>query len=155
MIAGIDLSTRFVDVVKLDEDTDAATWHRFPLTGNDAFDRARSVGLAVPGRAMSFWDDVVAVGIEDPRGYGAGFIYRVQGAVLACIPAQRLVHPWLPSQWRKAVGMPGNASKVDVHYFVTGATDHDALIQEWPQDACDAYCIALATRQALHGAVAA
>ena len=150
-VAGIDLSTRFVDVVKLELDSDRATWHRFELKGQDAFERARSVGLAVPGRAMSFWDDVLAVGIEDPRGYGAGSLYRVQGAVLACIPQGRLVHPWIPSAWRKAVGLPGNASKDVVGLFVSGRRRHvdQWAVVRWPQDACDAYCIALAVRNQL------
>lgn len=154
MIAGVDFSSRFVDIVKLDETTDAATWHRFPLEGSDAFDRARSVGLAVPGRAMSFWDDILAVGIEDPRGYGAGSLYRVQGAVLSCVPAGTLVQPWIPSAWRKAVGLKGNASKEDVWYHAHGYRKGGSM--NWPQDACDAYCIALATRSLLqHGERAA
>lgn len=41
--AGIDFSTRFVDVVLLNLDDDHAAWLRFPLTGQDAFDRARHV----------------------------------------------------------------------------------------------------------------
>jgi hypothetical protein len=165
-VAGIDYSTRFVDVVLLDEDTDAATWHRFPLEGNDAFDRARYVGQAVPGRAMSFWDNVLAVGIEDPRGYGSGSIYRVQGAVLACVPSGTLVQPWIPSAWRKTVGLPGNASKGQIGQFVVrhklasiGDGRDTSHVMEgalpmpngviWPQDACDAYCIALATRMSI------
>ena len=100
---------------------------------------------------MSFWDDVLAVGIEDPRGYGAGSLYRVQGAVLACIPQGRLVHPWIPSAWRKAVGLPGNASKDVVGLFVSGRRRHvdQWAVVRWPQDACDAYCIALAVRNQL------
>lgn len=160
MIAGVDFSSRFVDIVKLDETTDAATWHRFPLEGADAFDRARSVGLAVPGRAMSFWDDVLAVGIEEPQAhkrtskavmYG---LYRVQGAVLACVPPGRLVQPFVPAEWRKAVGLKGNASKEAVWYHAHGYRKRGSM--NWPQDACDAYCIALATRSLLqHGERAA
>lgn len=151
MIAGIDFSTRAVDVVLLDEDTDAATWHRFELAGADAFDRARSVRDAMPG--SRYWDDVLAVGIEDPRGYGAGSLYRIQGAILSRLPRRTLVHPLIPSSWRKTVGLPGNASKTDVAARVTvlrtAARPLDAPDDPWPQDACDAYCIALATRTLL------
>lgn len=164
-ICGIDFSTRAVDVVLLDEDTDAATWHRFELLGNDAFDRARNVEGNIPGRTDPLWDEVVAIGIEDPRGYGAGSLYRVQGAILASLPAWLLVHPLIPSQWRKTVGLPGNASKDMIRAFtgikrwhadprfipssVTTTTDYEAVIPAWPQDAHDAYCIALATRTLL------
>jgi hypothetical protein len=157
MIAGIDYSTRAVDVVLLDEDTDAATWHRFPLEGKDAFDRARNVHNALAAaegfyitRASAFWDDVLAVGIEDPRGYGAGSLYRVQGAILSCIPAPVLVHPLIPSQWRKTVGLPGNAPKHIIHDYARNRMYNvDGVERVYPQDAMDAYCIALATRTLL------
>lgn len=143
MIAGIDFSTRFVDIVLLDEDTDKGTWFRVDLTGQDAFERTRDVHRALSDDIGSeFWDDVLAVGIEDPRGYGAGSLYRIQGAILACLPRGVLVHPLIPSNWRKTVGLPGNASKARVSEFIRLASWN----VDWPQDACDAYCIALATR---------
>jgi hypothetical protein len=145
VIAGIDYSTRAVDVVLLDEDTDATTWHRFELEGADAFDRARNAGKAFHISSM-LWDEIVAVGIEDPRGYGAGALYRVQGAILGRIPAGVLVHPLIPSHWRKTVGLPGNASKDAVAEWATWKGGLGAKAVFWPQDACDAYCIALATR---------
>lgn len=155
-VAGIDFSSRFVDIVLLDEDTDAATWHRFELTGADAFERARDVRNGMIG-ISPIWDDVIAIGIEDPRGYGAGSLYRVQGAILARLPRRTLVQPWIPSAWRKTVGLPGNAPKSQVEAFATihrgvePFSDHEF----WPQDACDAYCIALATRSLIElGAVA-
>lgn len=158
MIAGIDFSSRFIDVVLLDESTDAATWHRFELSGADAFDRARAVRAAMPG--SSFWDNVLAVGIEQPQARGPraanmGALYRVQGAVLACLPQPVLVQPWWPSAWRKAVGLPGNASKEAVATFAERTLypmwPHPmvATLPVWPQDAWDAYLIALATRSVL------
>jgi len=164
MIAGIDFSTKAVDVVLLDEDTDAAEWRRFELTGHDAFQRTRSIRTHFVGFAHSMWDDVLAVGIEDPRGYNAGALYRVQGGILTCIPAATLVYPWIPSEWRKQVGLPGNASKQTVAMFARERRVAQALWDSadgyrsppmWPQDACDAYCIALATRQRLQYGVAA
>lgn len=166
-VAGIDFSSRFVDVVLLDEDTDAATWHRFPLLGQDAFARARDVH-----RAFNFpsdiWESIVAVGIEDPRGYGSGSLYRVQGAILAGLPWQTLVQPWIPSAWRKTVGLPGNASKQDVMQYVRARHFGGVLVTTepsenpgmarmtlWNSDSCDAYCIALATRTVLQRTEAA
>jgi hypothetical protein len=147
MIAGIDYSTRAVDVVLLDEESDAATWHRFELQGDNAFDRARSVRRAMWG--WNGWDDCLAVGIEDPRGYNAGSLYRVQGAILSRIPILTLVHPLVPSHWRKTVGLPGNASKADVAEWATWKGGLGAKAVFWPQDACDAYAIAVATRTLL------
>lgn len=154
-IAGIDFSTFAVDVVLLDENTDAATWHRFELSGQDAFDRARSVREAMIA-ASPLWDDVQAIGIEDPRGYGAGSLYRVQGAILARLPHRTLVQPWIPSEWRKEVGLPGNASKLDVWEFVVDrAPNHQEIHDKWSYDSTDAYCIALATQQRLQYGAAA
>jgi hypothetical protein len=149
MIAGIDYSTRAVDVVLLDEDSDAATWHRFELDGADAFDRARDVYAAMPAWTGELWDSVLAAGIEEPRGFNAGALYRIQGAILQCLPSTLLVHPLIPSQWRKTVGLPGNASKDDVAEWATWKGGLGAKAVFWPQDACDAYCIALATRTLL------
>lgn len=147
LVAGVDYSSKAIDVVLLDESSEMATWHHFPLTGHDAFERVRDVH-----RAFNFpsgiWDNLLAVGIEDPRGYGAGSLYRVQGAILAEIPWSVLVQPWIPGAWRKAVGLPGNATKDAITYFAKERRiEHGAsLFEQWPQDAYDAYCIALATR---------
>jgi len=151
-VAGCDYSSRYVDLVTVPYDGPGASeWHRFPLVGADAFDRARSVAQAVPGPTSVLYDDLIAVGIEDPRGQNAGAIYRVQGAILARIPPRMLVRPFIPSEWRKGVGLKGNASKADVWSFTTFQSvgrDPNGRFG-WPQDACDAYCIALATLRLL------
>jgi hypothetical protein len=172
-VCGIDYSTRAVDVVLVDENTGHATWHRTELEGADAFDRARGVPTggallcdkyAWKGALYTYaydWDDVLAVGIEDPRGYNAGVLYRIQGAILARIPRDTLVHPLVPSQWRTLCGMRGNASKADIENFANVSRMTKALRPEgnsrvlslpgdyidWPSDACDAYCVALATQK--------
>jgi hypothetical protein len=159
-ICGIDYSTRAVDVVLLDEDTDAATWYRFDLVGRDAFERARGVRRAM-GRVFGGggdFDNVLAVGLEEPRGYNSGSLYRIQGAILACLPRTLLVQPWVPSEWRKAVGLPGNASKVDVFAWTARNYPqdwHDNYVDMCPQDAIDAQCLALATRNVLQHTEAA
>ena len=69
LIAGIDFSSHAVDLVTVPYDgAGAPVWTRFPLVGQDAFDRARSVADATPGRSSTMWDDVLAVGIEHPAG---------------------------------------------------------------------------------------
>jgi len=148
-VCAIDFSSHAVDVVTVPYDGPGQlVWHRFPLTGKDAFDRARSVAEAVPGRASVFWDELVAVGIEHPAGHhGTGPLLRIQGAILSAIPARMLVEPWSPAKWRKAVGLAGNASKEAVYSFAV--RDFPLEYLSVPNDATDAYCIALATRQAI------
>ena len=149
-VAGIDFSSHAIDVVLVDVDgRQAPRWHRYPLTGADAFDRTRSVGNSMPGRSSAYWDNVLAVGIEHPAGkFGTGPLMRLQGAVLAQIPARMLVKAWPPGSWRKAVGLAGNADKSDVAFFAVNDGEPDEF-RDWPQDACDAYCIALATQHAI------
>lgn len=159
LVVGIDVSSFAVDIIAIPSEDGywregwTPRWTHCRLEGSDAFDRTRTVGQVVPGRAASFWDDVLAVGIEEPAGRNPGFSFRVQGAVLSQIPAHKLVEKWMPSQWRKAVGMPGNATKATVNAWV-GERWGEAL-DFWTQDACDAYCIALATRQAIERQAAA
>jgi hypothetical protein len=159
-VAGIDFSSHAVDVVTVPyEGAGAPAWTRFPLVGADAFDRARSVAQAVPGPSSVFWDDMLAVGIEHPAGkFGVGPLLRIQGAVLARIPARMLVQPWPPSKWRTANGIKGNASKFDVYERsqLARAEARDWIPgtcyvpQNWnAQDAHDAHLIALATRGAI------
>lgn len=158
-VAGIDYSTRYVDIVTVPLDGNAAPiWHRFPLTGADAFDRARSVADAMPGRTSVLYDDIIAIGIEHPAGHhGTGALLRVQGAILARIPARMLVHPLPPGKWRKIVGLPGNASKEDVRVWALSEVRGFAHLN-WraaSYDCTDAYCIALATRRLLEQQAAA
>lgn len=175
---GVDLSTHFVDLVRLDEDSDRAEWVRVPLTGETAVDRARSYrqkyletfetllngGVRPTGSPISFvpaswwWDDVILCALEDPAGRGdTRKIARVQGVVLATIPAR--VHCWViaPQEWKKAVGLPGNCGKDTVrewtcvkwHAWLEDEPIHAEAVAAYadvPQDACDAYCIAYAAR---------
>lgn len=156
-IAGIDLSTHAVDIVTIDvEERDPPEWRRFPLEGADSFTRARQVRDAMPARTDEWYDDVLAVGIEDPAGHhGTNHIYRIQGCVLACLPKLVLVQQWRPAAWKKAVGLKGNATKIDVTTFVTGGKGWPAHMQDWTYDACDACCVALATRAVLRTGQAA
>ena len=145
-IAGIDYSSHAIDLVILNDDDDTASWTRHHLEGQDAFDRARRVREAV-GWLRYLGDDhgVIACGIEEPRGHGAGSLYRIQGAILACLWPTLLVQPLIPSAWRKLVGLPGNAPKHAIASWVLNTWPH-ADVSQLPQDALDAYAIAYATR---------
>lgn len=97
----------------------------------------------MPGRYSRFWEDILAVGIEEPTGrFKPGSGFRVQGAVLAMIPRDTLVRPIQPSAWRRLVGLPGNCSKEAVFEWVTAELGG----RPRSQDAADAFCMALATR---------
>jgi len=153
-IAGIDLSTHAIDVVTVPlEGVGAPVWHRFPLEGPTSFDRARRVRDAMPARTSAFWDEVTEIGIEEPAGFTASHAMRIQGGVLACLPPALKVTKWMPSQWRKAAGMSGAASKEMVAQHARavdyGTSGVKYRLMDWPQDACDAYCVALATRAAI------
>jgi hypothetical protein len=146
IVAGIDCSSFQIDVVTiaLDGPETAISHEEFKLVGDNAFDRTRKVAEAVPGRARSWWDEIIAVGIEEPTGkFKPGSGFRVQGAVLAMIPSRILVQPFTPSEWRHKVGLKGNCSKQDVFDWVTETLGG----RPRSQDAADAYGIALATRR--------
>lgn len=147
-VVGVDFSSFAIDVVSIDvDDLEPPVWTRFELAGQDAFDRTRQVASVMPKRGSIWWADVLAVGIEHPAGkFGTGSMMRVQGAVLSCLPAGVLVKPWPPGAWRKAAGLPGNCTKVEVALgaVALGAPD------EWvTPDSYDAYMIAVATRLAI------
>lgn len=154
MFAGIDFDTNAVHVVLLPE-LGAPRYLPFALEGHDAFERTRQIRDVMPPRG--WWEDegVIGVGLEEPAGKQTGYQFRVQGAILACLPTSLLVEKFMPSQWRKAVELPGNCPKSVVADF---AYEHqreqadeafnpewDRVFWEaqWPQDACDAYCLAL------------
>ena len=147
IVAGIDFDTHGVDLVLLDEFSDNAIHRRFPLPGADAFTRARMV----PSRIASWpWNDVLAIGIEDPRGASRTVdapIYRVQGAILACIPEDHFVHPWKPQSWRKALVLPHIGKQPAMDFARRFWLNRQGIAIS--QDAADAFCIAIATRAAI------
>ncbi len=138
-VAGIDFSTRAIDVVLL-HDTGRLEWHRFPLAGQDAWERTRQVPLAMPAPTSQLWDETIGFALEDPRGHNAGALFRVQGAVLARLPAATLTNPYIPSRWRYLNGLSGHASKDEIR-----ARSLQLGAPEWPvQDAHDAHLLARA-----------
>lgn len=141
--AGIDFDTHAVHLVLLDEEG-AARYRCFTLEGTDALERTRAVRDAMPSRG--WWADggVVAVGIELPFGPNKGRLWPVFGAILSCLPRWLLVQPMTASGWRKHVGLAGNATKQDIYSFAREKAGSNVWLDHWPQDACDAFCLALA-----------
>ena len=164
-----ELGYRLVEREKKKEETsDDAEWIRLAL-GTDkisALDRLRQVPLLMPRN--SFYEDIYLVAIEEPYGSNqAGTqakLNRVLGAVLACVPQEVQVWTVMPGDWRKALGLAGNASKEEAALAVC-ALRQAALArwnvehwphrewEVWPQDACDAYAVARCARDRNNRAV--
>lgn len=164
-VVGIDGSTFHLDLVKLDLDSDRAEWTRHSLPSEKlAWDRIQGARALPLGG--TYWDDVCLVGVEQPAGRGDSplLISFTLGVLLAHVPERIPVLRLMPSEWRKACGLPGNSSKEHVGQWVNGrrTTTGDVTVRngesvhlnfttgekliEWPQDACDAYAIAYAAR---------
>lgn len=153
-VTGIDYRTGAVDVIRLDDDTDRAEWHRFELAGATAFERARTVAALVP--AGAWWDDTYLCGIEETfsRTFNAATgLARVQGALLATIPLRVAVIPTPANEWQRVFLRlePGEklgdreARKAAVRRRCVELGFGDA--PDLPQDAYDAYGIAWAVRE--------
>jgi len=144
-VVGCDLSSFAVDLVRLDETTNHATWDHLHLNGKSALERLRQVPLVMP--RWSWFDDVYLVAIEEPMSRGqpgtSAKLNRVLGAVVACVPAT--VELWLvrPADWRKALGLSGHASKEQAGEKVDELRGAGA---PWSQDALDAYAVAYYAR---------
>lgn len=143
-VAGIDLSSFAVDVVLLDEDTDAAEWHRFELAGGTPFDRTRSLRACFPSR--SFWEDagVYLLGIEDPHSranHTAKALGLVTGGVAALLPRDLVVLQVPTAEWKREFTGSGSSDKeaVAVKAALLGFIELNL-------NATDAYGIAWATR---------
>lgn len=170
-VVGVDLSTRALDLVKLDDDTNRAEWVRCELVGADAWERTlrvRWVMYDFPGGGY-WWEGVHLVAIEAPYGRGqAGtnaLLNRVVGAVAASLPAH-LRDParcWVvrPDEWKAGLGLKGKPTGFDLVQLtqgdlaiITPQTEPlpDMLSAEW-QNARDAYCLALFARGELERGV--
>lgn len=149
MIAGIDYSSRAIDIVLIDDDTRAGSWLRIPLEGDTPLDRARSLRGRLPLR--SWWDDhgVYLIGIEDPRGHHAhtakalGF---AGGAVAALLPSGIPIVQTMTAEWKRLTVGRGSATKEQVAAWSRHEMYHAHSLTPvlWPQDAYDAYAIARA-----------
>lgn len=173
-VCGVDLSSRAIDCVLLDETTNAARWHRFELQGETAWARALNVREAMTealveatpygltGNSPSLWDDVYLVAVETPIPDQRKVLRLIQGAFIASLPAQlRQPHRcWqvTPTEWKKTCGIKGNAkpTDADLSRIAPGALLHRADIDRaYLQNAYDAYCIAWHARETNRKAVEA
>ena len=151
-VLGIDLSSKAIDLVLLDENRNAAQWTRITLSGATAFDRARDVADKMPQPGWYEAHGVYLCAIERPFvSHGQDVIRLVQGCVLAEIP--RELHVWevSPSQWKKKVGLPirTKPSRLNFPVFtLINCSDSTSAnsYADWAQDGYDALGVALYAR---------
>jgi Holliday junction resolvasome RuvABC endonuclease subunit len=161
-VLGIDLSSHAIDLVLLDETTNHATWHFVDLGAGTALDRLRRIPAVMP--KQSWYDDIYLAAIEAPYGRGhtgtLAKLSRVFGAIAATLPQALEVWEVTPGQWRKTLGLPGNAPKSEIREAIwklpdgpsfTGLHENDGPTQ----DALDAYAIAYYARNTNQRGIAA
>lgn len=140
-VVGIDLSSRAVDIVRLNENDDTANWLSIPLVGATAWDRTRDISKQMP--AGTWWGDVYLCAIEKPFGpsrLAQSVLMRAQGAILATVPDRVEVWEVTPDQWKKHIGIPLSAKPTWDDFAPSFFDD------PWSQDARDALGIALYAR---------
>lgn len=145
-VLGIDLSSRAIDLVLLDENRDRAEWTRITLEGASAFDRAREIHDLMPQPGWYQAHGVYLIAIERPFvRAGQDVIRLVQGCVLASLPRDLPVWEVSVSQWKKALGVPirekPDASVFPGMEYLSGPNG-----EVWQQDALDALGVALYAR---------
>lgn len=136
-VVGIDFSSFAIDLVKLDETEDAASWTHVKLDGGGAWDRTRHLPLFMP--KASWWDDVYLCAIEAPMGFKSQVLYRVQGALLSTIPQAVWTWEVRLHEWKGALGLKPAAKPAWSHF---PGMQLDANGNEWAQDVLDALGVA-------------
>lgn len=164
-VVGVDLSSRALDLVKLDESSNRAEWVRVELAGKDAWERTLAVRDALPPDDPAgiiyegdFWGDVYLVAIEEPRGRGQlrtnAVLNRVVGAVAASLPARLRVPErcWVvrPDEYRTGLGLRHNTKPSTGDLVRITGHLYDLFAPLFPgmddQNARDAYCLAMWAR---------
>lgn len=148
-VLGIDVSTKAIDLVLLDESTNRCTWDHIPLAGVSAFDRLRDVPRRMPKWGWYEDQGVYLAAIELPMSRAAGSsifkLNHVFGAVVACLPrALQTVWAIAPHEWRKELELAGNAPK----QVCAARCVELGAYPEWnDQNAYDAFAVAYMARQ--------
>lgn len=157
-VLGIDLSTKALDLVLLDEDDAGARWDRLPLPRTPSrLELARAVADAVPGPSWFEHHGVYLIAVEEPMGRNRQAIAAlncVLGAFGASLPHELPRWTLRPAEWKIALGLPGTLSTTRGSERVQAwALEHGAE-REWPIDACVALAVAWVAREINARAVA-
>lgn len=147
MIVGLDISTRLIAMVTISsKDGSIVRFDEYQIPDlrrldNNKAERCRAVADTGFQKDMR---GVVAAYIEQPMGRqvkGVAEVERVVGAVIAAIPRKTSISLIAPSEWKKIVGLKGNAQKDAIREF---ADDIYPVLQDSSQDLHDASLIARA-----------
>jgi hypothetical protein len=150
---GIDLSSRQLDLVKLDEQN-LATHLVVSLepAGKTASAWERTLLLPSLMPPSEWWDDVYLLAIEAPYGPGTGtvaILNRIVGAIAARLPPTLRVPErcWIvrPDEWKTRLNIQGKPSEQDMLRLpLILWTNRPAPAT---QDARDALCLAYFARE--------
>jgi hypothetical protein len=163
-VVGVDLSSKALDLVKLDESSNRAEWVRVELAGKTAWERTLNVREKLRDYShLGWWDDVYLVAIEAPMGFRSNALDRVVGAVAASLP-YRLRSPercWVvrPDEWKQGLGLKAKPTAEDMRRLTEGkerlwASLPDVYDEAGRQNGRDAYCLAMWARDTNAKAVA-
>lgn len=161
IVAGLDLSTRALDLCVLDTETMAAEHRRVTLAskGGQWWQTAGRMWQLLDWADMGDPDGispldwlryrrVTLLGIERPYGpsrQSIASLHVILGALLATLAIDAQWLPTLeirPSEMRHCLGLKATASKRDMHRAVRELAR--AEVQPWPPDALDAWAVAWA-----------
>ncbi len=151
-IGGIDISTREITLVVLGHGTHVLRATAKGKTFDDRFDEL----------IADFRDSLDAVWNLEPSGCGTvaiegvPFMKHVQGTMklaqilgavrTVCLTTAQVgfVEVVPGYEWKKRIGLSGNANKAAIKEWVNADVDAAAsdLVDHWTQDVCDAYAIA-------------
>lgn len=142
MIAGIDLSTRCIDIVAIDEDDPSLADHlAIQIQARGWFHAARSIRRLFAEQELYGWlqdRNVHLIGVEQPFGPSRQTIaalHAVLGGVVASLPQRMVVLEITPADMRQCLGLPGNCAKELMHERIPP-------FPRWPADALDAWAVA-------------
>lgn len=145
VIGGIDVSTKSIALVVLSSKTgDISRFDEFPIPDLKKLDNNKAERCRVIAETgfPSALRRVSVVYVEQPMGRqvkGVAEVERVVGSVIAAVPRKTSVSLITPAEWKKAVGLKGNAQKDEIRAF---ADSLYPVLLESSQDLHDAALIA-------------
>jgi hypothetical protein len=151
MILGVDLSTKAIDLVALDEDNPARCEHRRVELSQGWWHSAGLMGhILRDGKTASWiWErNVFLAGVERPYGpsrQAIASLHTILGAFLASVPPGITAFEVSPADMRRELGLPGNCAKHKMHdrimfYF----SSHGGKLPYSEPDAFDAWAAGFA-----------
>lgn len=143
---GVDLSTKKIAFVQARTDTAAQYLCEVVAEGKLAADRFDDLMIGAGTVIHSLAPDPFI--IEDvpyvKSRRGALALAQVLGGLRALCVVERVRYLVIPGRdWKRTLGLGGNANKDSIRAWVFDAVPNDAA-QVWSQDLCDAYAISVA-----------